>query len=72
MSARDRIEIAPRITELWQVNGKDNVSFKEMICLAVGYRRPLSLLLDLKLLAATIPTRAGELRKATKRRLGQT
>jgi len=51
--------LRPELTGLWQVNGKDNVSFKD-------------LLLDPKLLAAPIPTKAGEFRKATRRRLGRT
>ena len=67
-----RFDIVPGITGLWQVNGKNDLSFKEMIRLDISYCRNISLRMDLKLLAATVPAIAGELRKAIKRRFGRT
>jgi lipopolysaccharide/colanic/teichoic acid biosynthesis glycosyltransferase len=64
-----RFDIVPGITGLWQVNGKNDLSFKEMICMDISYCRNMSFLLDVKLLAATIPAIAGEIRKAIWRRL---
>jgi lipopolysaccharide/colanic/teichoic acid biosynthesis glycosyltransferase len=67
-----RFDTVPGITGLWQVNGKNDMSFKEMVCLDISYCRNMSPVLDLKLLAATIPAIAGEVRKAVKRRPGRT
>ena len=64
-----RFDTVPGMTGLWQVNGKNARSFKEMVCFDIAYSRNMSLSLDLKLLAATIPSIAGELRKALKKRL---
>ena len=67
-----RFDTVPGITGLWQVNGKNSLSFKEMICMDINYCRNMSPVLDLKLLAATIPAIADEVRKSVKRRLGRT
>jgi exopolysaccharide production protein ExoY len=43
------------ITGLWQVSGRSDLSFDEMIALDVEYIREGSLLFDLRILLQTIP-----------------
>jgi lipopolysaccharide/colanic/teichoic acid biosynthesis glycosyltransferase len=50
-----RLEARPGLTGLWQVSGRCELSFEEMVELDVEYVRRQSLLLDLKLLVQTIP-----------------
>jgi lipopolysaccharide/colanic/teichoic acid biosynthesis glycosyltransferase len=53
---RQRADAIPGLTGHWQVNGKNRTTFGEMIELDIYYARNLSLSLDLKILARTIPT----------------
>jgi lipopolysaccharide/colanic/teichoic acid biosynthesis glycosyltransferase len=41
------------MTGLWQVSGKNRLTFKEMIRLDIQYERQMSLLTDLKILLMT-------------------
>jgi lipopolysaccharide/colanic/teichoic acid biosynthesis glycosyltransferase len=50
-----RLAAPPGITGLWQVNGRCQVSFEEMIRMDQQYIRNASLWLDLKILFLTIP-----------------
>jgi lipopolysaccharide/colanic/teichoic acid biosynthesis glycosyltransferase len=50
-----RLAALPGITGLWQVQGRADVSFVEMIRMDREYVRNQSLWLDLKILVATIP-----------------
>ena len=50
-----RFDIKPGITGLWQVSGKNKLTFKQMIRLDISYRHNLSFLLDLKILLLTLP-----------------
>ncbi len=50
-----RFEALPGLTGFWQVNGKNRTSFEEMIDLDLYYVRHQSLLLDLSILARTLP-----------------
>lgn len=50
-----RFDIMPGCTGLWQVSGKNHLSFHEMICMDIKYAREYSLLLDLKLILLTFP-----------------
>jgi lipopolysaccharide/colanic/teichoic acid biosynthesis glycosyltransferase len=50
-----RFDALPGITGLWQVNGKNRTTFKEMIRLDINYIEKASLWLDLKILFKTIP-----------------
>lgn len=62
----------PGLTGLWQVSGKNNTTFEEMIALDLHYAQQRSLWLDLKILALTIPallTQAWELKTRSKTRL---
>lgn len=52
---RERLAALPGITGLWQVKGRGQVSFEEMIRLDIAYVRHQSLWLDLKILVLTIP-----------------
>jgi lipopolysaccharide/colanic/teichoic acid biosynthesis glycosyltransferase len=51
----NRFDILPGITGLWQVSGKNNTTFKQMIRLDITYSRQLSLKEDLRILFKTIP-----------------
>ena len=51
---RKRMLSVPGITGLWQVNGKNNTTFREMIGFDISYKRQMSLFLDLKILFKTI------------------
>ena len=54
-AARERFDAPPGITGLWQVSGRCDVSFEEMIRLDVEYVRSQSLRLDLAILLRTLP-----------------
>ncbi len=53
--ARQRLNITPGLTGLWQVSGRSNLSFEEMVKLDLYYAENWSLGLDLKILLRTIP-----------------
>ena len=53
---RRRLDVVPGITGLWQVSGRNRLSFNEMVRLDVQYLEDWSLLGDLKILMLTIPT----------------
>ncbi|MBA7680755.1 hypothetical protein ES703_89076 [subsurface metagenome] len=50
-----RFDIKPGMSGLWQVSGKNRLSFKEMIRLDIMYAKRLSFWMDLWLLFATVP-----------------
>ncbi|MEX2117164.1 MAG: sugar transferase, partial [Bacteroidota bacterium] len=52
---RDREKVKPGMTGLWQISGRSNVGFKEMVLLDLYYVENQSLLFDLEILFATIP-----------------
>jgi lipopolysaccharide/colanic/teichoic acid biosynthesis glycosyltransferase len=52
---KERLTALPGITGLWQVNGRADVPFAEMMRLDREYVRRQSLWLDVKILAATLP-----------------
>jgi lipopolysaccharide/colanic/teichoic acid biosynthesis glycosyltransferase len=56
---RERFAALPGITGLWQVNGRCDVSFEQMIELDTTYVRRQSLWLDMKILLLTIPAVVG-------------
>lgn len=53
---RKRLEVKPGITGLWQVMGRSELPFEEMVMLDIYYIENWSLLLDFKILLRTIPT----------------
>jgi lipopolysaccharide/colanic/teichoic acid biosynthesis glycosyltransferase len=52
----ERFEAPPGLTGLWQVSGRNRLSFEDMVRLDIAYLRNWSIRLDFKLLARTIPT----------------
>jgi lipopolysaccharide/colanic/teichoic acid biosynthesis glycosyltransferase len=51
----DRLRVLPGITGLWQVSGRNRLSYRQMCELDVEYVRGWSLWLDIKILFRTIP-----------------
>jgi lipopolysaccharide/colanic/teichoic acid biosynthesis glycosyltransferase len=51
----ERLAALPGITGLWQVNGRGEVSFEEMVRLDIAYVRGQSIWQDLLLLLRTVP-----------------
>ncbi len=56
---KNRFYVLPGMTGLWQVSGKNKLSFNQMIRLDISYIKNISLSLDLKILLLTIPTVIG-------------
>ena len=54
-----RAGVLPGITGLWQVSGRSDLSFTEMLDLDLEYVRRRSLLLDLKIILKTLPAMLG-------------
>jgi lipopolysaccharide/colanic/teichoic acid biosynthesis glycosyltransferase len=52
---RERFRTLPGLTGLWQVSGKSQTTFGEMIDLDIQYARTKSLWLDVKIILKTIP-----------------
>lgn len=52
---RTRFDVAPGLTGLWQVNGKNQTTFNEMIEMDILYGRTRSLWLDLRIILKTVP-----------------
>lgn len=51
-----RLEVAPGLTGLWQVSGRSDVTFDEMMLLDIYYAERWSPMLDTMILLKTIPT----------------
>lgn len=51
---KQRLSITPGITGLWQVNGRNALSFQEMVDLDIKYIETVSLIMDVKILFKTI------------------
>jgi len=56
----ERFRTLPGLTGLWQVNGKNRTTFKEMMQWDIKYVRTKSLWLDLEILLRTVPTIVGQ------------
>ena len=52
---RGRAKAKPGMTGLWQVSGRSNLGFREMVMLDLYYIENQSLLFDIEILAQTIP-----------------
>ncbi len=50
---KQRLEVAPGLTGLWQVSGKNRTTFDEMIDLDISYARRMSLAQDLMIMLKT-------------------
>ncbi len=53
---RKRLQVRPGITGLWQVMGRSELPFEEMVMLDIYYIENWSLALDLQILLRTVPT----------------
>src|SRR5690349_21064724 len=58
---RARVNALPGLTGLWQVNGKNKTTFREMIEMDIFYSRNISFSLDLKIILRTVPAIIGQL-----------
>jgi lipopolysaccharide/colanic/teichoic acid biosynthesis glycosyltransferase len=54
-----RFDVMPGCTGLWQVSGKNKLTFHTMVSLDIAYARKMSLWLDLKLILLTFPAVIG-------------
>jgi lipopolysaccharide/colanic/teichoic acid biosynthesis glycosyltransferase len=52
---KQRLQAKPGITGLWQVSGRSQVPFDEMVLLDIDYMEHWSFMLDLKILLRTVP-----------------
>jgi exopolysaccharide biosynthesis polyprenyl glycosylphosphotransferase len=59
--ARRRLDLRPGMTGLWQVSGRTDIPFEEMVKLDYVYVTTWSLGMDLRLIARTLPALAGSL-----------
>ena len=57
---RARVNALPGLTGLWQVNGKNRTTFRQMIEMDIFYSRNISLSLDIKIMLRTLPAIAGQ------------
>src|SRR5438477_491302 len=64
---RARVNAVPGLTELWQVNGKNRTTFREMIEMDIFYSRNISPSLDLRILVRTFPAIANQVRGSWQR-----
>lgn len=53
---RHRFEVLPGLTGLWQVSGKNDTTFREMVLLDVLYAKKHNFLMDLSIVISTIPS----------------
>jgi lipopolysaccharide/colanic/teichoic acid biosynthesis glycosyltransferase len=52
---RRRLDMKPGITGLWQVSGRNRLTFEEMVRIDLYYIENWSLWLDLKIILLTLP-----------------
>ncbi len=64
-----RFDILPGMTGLWQVSGKNKLSFEEMIRLDISYADTMSLFKDIAILVRTVPTIIGMVFEKTMKKL---
>lgn len=62
-----RVYAPPGLTGHWQVNGKNNTTFNEMIEMDLSYIDKMSLWFDLRIMLRTVPVLASECLEALKR-----
>jgi lipopolysaccharide/colanic/teichoic acid biosynthesis glycosyltransferase len=70
---RERLNSTPGLTGLWQVSGKNQTTFEEMVQLDVAYSQQRSIQLDLKIIILTLPAIWNQVfdTKCTRRRSGR-
>jgi exopolysaccharide production protein ExoY len=62
-----RVEAPPGLTGLWQVNGKNRLTFTQMIELDLRYKDSMSLWMDTMILLRTVPAILGQVGDAKKK-----
>lgn len=67
----ERFNTLPGLTGLWQVNGKNNTTFEEMIQFDIEYSRNQAVALDLEIMFRTLPALAAQVREMRQNRGGQ-
>jgi exopolysaccharide production protein ExoY len=68
---RERFNTRPGLTGLWQVSGKNQTTFNEMMQLDIRYARNKTLWMDLMIILKTLPVMIGQmLESRIKRRAG--
>ena len=65
---RERFNTLPGLTGLWQVSGKNQTTFTEMMQLDIHYTRNKTLWLDLAIIVKTIPAILGQIWLSRKKR----
>ena len=68
---KERFKTLPGLTGLWQVSGKNQTTFNEMINLDIAYVRNKCLWLDIKIILKTIPALISQVRETRARRRTQ-
>jgi exopolysaccharide biosynthesis polyprenyl glycosylphosphotransferase len=53
---RARLRVLPGLTGLWQVSGRSNLPFEEMVRLDLEYIENRSIVMDLRIIAMTVPS----------------
>ena len=53
---RARLRVLPGLTGLWQVSGRSDLPFEEMVRLDLEYIEKRSLVMDLRIIAMTVPS----------------
>jgi lipopolysaccharide/colanic/teichoic acid biosynthesis glycosyltransferase len=51
-----RLDVLPGITGLWQVNGRNSLSFDEMVRLDIRYIESWTMAHDIRIILKTIPS----------------
>jgi exopolysaccharide production protein ExoY len=51
---RERFAVKPGLTGLWQVSGRNETTYEEMVLLDIEYARRRTLRLDVSILARTV------------------
>jgi exopolysaccharide production protein ExoY len=67
---RERFEALPGLTGLWQVSGKNDTTFAEMVDLDIRYARKQCLWLDVKIMWRTLPVLARQVKQLLLKRIG--
>jgi lipopolysaccharide/colanic/teichoic acid biosynthesis glycosyltransferase len=65
---KTRFDAIPGMTGLWQVNGKNKTTFKQMIRFDINYARRLSFVRDVWILLMTLPTIVGQIAEGAVRK----
>ncbi len=65
---KTRTMAVPGLTGLWQVSGKNETTFLEMMRLDIAYERRMSLWLDLQIVLMTVPTIVSQIREGMRAR----